>query len=132
MISLDKFAGGALVEKFNTAMNEVAENIYDPNTNIDVKRKLIIEITLKCTDEDRNLVGVEIATKTKLAPLKGSTTKILIDKDHLNGNILATEFKSQIFGQNYFVVDEVTGEVIPAHQEAKVAGELPKGLEVLK
>ena len=121
MISLDKFAGGALVEKFNTAMIEVAENIYDPNTNIDVKRKLIIEITLKCADEDRNLVGVEIATKTKLAPLKGSTTKILIDKDHVNGNILVTEFKSQISGQNYFVVDEGTGEVIPAHQEAKAA-----------
>ena len=128
MISLDKFAGGALNEKFNKAMQEVAENIYDPNTNIDVKRKLTIDITFKCADQDRNLVGVEVLTKTKLAPLKESTTKILIDKDHVNGNILATEFKSQIPGQNYFVIDEESGEVLPATQELQ----LPKGMEVLK
>lgn len=133
MISLDKFAGGALLEKFNNAMLEVSENIYDPNTNVDVKRKLTIELVFKCADQDRNLVGVEISTKTKLAPLKESTTKILIDKDHVNGNILATEFKSQIPGQNYFVVDEETGEVIPATQTAAGnTGNMPEGLEVLK
>lgn len=129
MISLDKFASGALTEKVNKALDEVAENIYNPNTDVKAQRKIIIEISMKCADEERNLVGVEIKAKTKLAPLKSSTTKILIDKDHVNGNILATEFRTQIPGQNYFVVEESSGQILPAKQDAKKT--MPKGLEIL-
>lgn len=74
MINLEKFAGGALTEKFNIALKEVLENIADPNTSSTIKRKLIIDLTF-VTDEDRELSVVGISTKTKLAPKKRRSNK---------------------------------------------------------
>ena len=110
MINLEKFAGGALSEKFNIAFKEVLENIADVNTPHKAKRKLTIELEF-ITEEDRELSMVEIVAKTKLAPNKGISTKILIDRDG-KGGILASEYGKQIKGQKYMQVDEETGEIL--------------------
>jgi len=121
MIRLDSFAGGALEEKFNIALKEVLENIADPNTAHDTKRKLNIELTFQ-TDEDRELSTVIIETKTKLAQLMGVTTKIIIDRDG-RGGIIASEYGKQIKGQTYIRVDEETGEIIePSKDDVDMKG----------
>ena len=110
MINLEKFAGGALAEKFNVGLKEVLENIADPNTEAKKKRKLTVELTFN-PDEERELSLVDILVKTKLEPTKAVATKILIDKDG-QGGIIASEYNNQLRGQQYLKVDEDTGEIL--------------------
>lgn len=110
MINLEKFAGGALAEKFNMGLKEVLENIADPNTEAKKKRKLTIELTFN-PDEERELSLVDILVKTKLEPSKAVATKILIDKDG-KGGVIASEYNNQLKGQQYLKVDEDTGEIL--------------------
>lgn len=109
MIDLEKFAGGALTEKFNMGLREVLENISDLNTDAKKKRKMTVELTFS-PDEERELSMVDIIVKTKLAPNMPVATKLLIDKDG-NGGIIASEYGKQIKGQQYMKVDEETGDV---------------------
>ena len=118
MINLEKFADGALAEKFNIALKEVLENIADPNTPHKIKRKLTVDLTFE-TDEQRELSVVAIETKTKLANPKGVATKIIIDRDG-KGGIIASEYMSQIKGQQYLRVDEETGEVLDTNKDKNI------------
>lgn len=125
MLKLDKLAGGALQERFDQALKEVMENIADPNTDWKKKRKLTITLTFEAK-EDRDLTEVNIDTKTSLAPRRSVGTKIIIDRD-LNGEILGTEFKKQIPGQQAIKVDTETGEVIENKKD-----QLEPGLQLVK
>lgn len=125
MIDLEKFAGGALAEKFNIALKEVLENIADPNTAPKAKRKLTIELTFT-PDEERELSLVDIVVKTKLEPQKGVATKILIDKDG-NGGIIASEYNNQIKGQQYMKIDEESGKITNDSNEVDL-----KGIKLIK
>jgi len=127
MINLEKFASGALAEKFNMAYQEILENILDPNTEFNIKRKLTLELKFTLT-EDRELSIVDISTKTKLAPNTPTSTKILIDRDG-NGGIVASEYEKQYAGQRYMQVDEDTGELITNQEEKEVD---IKGIKLVK
>lgn len=118
MINLEKFADGALAEKFNIAFQDVLENIADPNTPHNIKRKLTVELEF-VVDESRDLSVVGISTKTKLANPKVTATKIIIDRDG-KGGIIASEYGKQIKGQQYLRVDEDTGEVLDPNRDKKV------------
>lgn len=109
-IDLNDFAEGAMKEKFNQEFKKVLENIKDPNTKSEAKRKLIVELTFE-TDEDRELSTVTVTTKTKLADRVGIPTRVIIDRDG-NGNIIASELKKQVKGQQHMVIDKETGEII--------------------
>lgn len=124
MINLEKFAGGALSEKFNLALREVLENIADPNTKYDTKRKLTVELTF-VPSEDRELSIVGIDTKTKLAATKSVATKILIDRDG-QGGIIASEYNNQLKGQQYLHVDEESGEILSPNELEKAGIKLVK------
>lgn len=118
MINLESFADGALAEKVNMALKEVLENIKDPNTDYKAKRKLTIDLIFT-SGEDRELTEVDIATKTKLAPSKPVSTRIIIGKDG-KGGVLASEFKKQVPGQSVMRVDESTGEIITTAEEKEI------------
>ena len=83
-MDLNKLADGAFLEKVNTALKEVLDNIKDPNTEWKVKRKL--------------------------APTKDLKTKLVIDVNS-EGEVIASEFKKQVPGQSYMKIDEETGEI---------------------
>lgn len=51
-ISLDSLGGGALIERVNLAMDQIARNIMDPNTDPEKARKITITLTFK-TDKSR-------------------------------------------------------------------------------
>ena len=120
IINLETLAEGGLTEKVNMALQDVLNNIADPNTDYKVKRKLTVDITF-VSQEDRELALLDIQTKTKLAPPKSIGTKIVIGTDG-KGGIMASEFKNQIPGQSTMRVDEETGEVTTTAEE-KVAEE---------
>ncbi|AAO36636.1 replication terminator (endogenous virus) [Clostridium phage phiCTC2B] len=124
MINLETFANGALAERMDQALKEVLENIADPNTDYKTKRKLTLEMKF-ITGEDRELTEVEIIAKTKLAPKSSVSTKIIIDRT-LEGEVLGTEFKKQLPGQQVLKVDSETGEVLEENKEDL------SGLQVIK
>ncbi|WP_130807664.1 replication terminator protein [Senegalia massiliensis] len=119
-INLEKFAGGALAEKFNVGLKEVLENIADPNTDPVKKRKMTVELEFK-SDEDRELSMVNIIVKTKLVPKIGVATKIIIDKDG-KGGIVASEYQNQVKGQRYMRVNEETGEILKDDEAVDIEG----------
>ena len=125
IIKLDNLAGGAFNERVNQGIREVLENIADPNTDFKVKRKLDIELVF-ITDEEREMTQVEIKTKTKLAPKVSVGTKFIIDRQ-MDGEIIGTEYKKQIPGQQAIKVNAETGEVI----ENKIE-KLEPGLQLVK
>ena len=65
MITLEKFAGGVLKEKFNTELQKVLDNIADPNTDFKKTRKISLEIVFKA-NEDRDLAEVDIKSKATI------------------------------------------------------------------
>lgn len=115
MINLENFADGALAEKVNMALKEVLSNITDPNTDFKLKRKLTLDMTFQA-GEDRELAMIDIIAKTKLAPAKALSSKIIIGTDG-KGGILASEYKKQLPGQSTMRVDEETGEVLTTGEE---------------
>ena len=65
IINLETLAEGGLTEKVNMALQDVLNNIADPNTDYKVKRKLTIDITF-VSQEDRELALLDIQTKTQI------------------------------------------------------------------
>ena len=123
-ISLDKFAGGALAERVNDAIQQVLENIKDPNTDFKEKRKVTVDITFS-SDEEREMSQVIVLAKTKLAPKAPVKSVILIDRD-LNGEVLGTEFRKQIPGQQVIVVDNEADAIQEPEEK------LETGLQLVK
>lgn len=130
MINLQTFAGGALAERMNQAIQEVLENISDPNTDWKPKRKLTMELKFE-TKEDRELTEVSITAKTKLAPRSTVSTKIIIDRN-LEGDVLGTEFKKQIPGQTSMKVNPETGEVTTTGENKESTDDSVEGLQIIK
>lgn len=114
-IDFEKLAGGAFAERTRQAIEQVMDNIADPNTEWKPKRKVTVDLTFT-TDELREIIELDVVAKPKLATKKGIHTKILSDKD-LNGEILASEYKKQIPGQQAIKVDTETGEVLEEKKE---------------
>ena len=127
MINLDNFANGAFAERVNEGLQQVLENLADPNTEWKPKRKLNIELTFE-TSEDRELTEVNIVVKPKLIPKSIVSTRMMIDRT-LEGEILGTEFKKQLPGQTVIKVDSETGEVI---QEETIENVDITGLQIVK
>lgn len=125
-INLETLAGGAFAERARQAIKEVMDNIADPNTPWKNKRKATLELTF-ATMEDREIIECDVIAKVKLAPRLSVHTKFLLDKD-MDGEIIASEFKNQVPGQQVMKVDSDTGEII----EDKVNSSNLEGLKVVK
>jgi len=126
-VNLEEFAGGALQEKFDDAMDKVLDNLMDPNTPWKNKRKISVEITFE-QNEDRDDTSVNVSVVSKLAPVKPIATRMSIGRNLATGEVFAEEYGNQIKGQMSFadleqkqspntvigkdVVDTATGEVI--------------------
>lgn len=123
-INLETFCGGALSEQMNRALQEVARNIQDPNTDAEKVRRLTITLTFR-PSEDRSLVKTEIQSKTALAPAAPIKTTIVTGKDLRTGAVEVAEYAKQVPGQMVMgedgkTFDPMTGEIAdPAEKERK-------------
>jgi hypothetical protein len=108
-LSFSTLAGGGVEEKLQYALDEVAANIADPNTDAKKTRKVTLTLTMK-PNEQRTIANLDVDVKTSLAqPIPISTT-LMIDRDE-KGKIVAAEIP---YGKdpNQGVIDYETGEVI--------------------
>ena len=122
-INLETFANGAFSAQVNRAIEEVAKNVQDPNTDAMASRKITVTIGFK-PNQERNFVATGVQTKTTLAPALGAVTAISMGKDIKSGEVEAVEIGSQVPGQMSFaqetqpvaidgqIVDPSTGEII--------------------
>lgn len=96
-LELDSLAGGAVKERFNDGLQEVLDNIIDPNTDAKKSRKIALTITIKPKDE-RDFALIDFDVKTTLAQPKSIGSSIIIDRDN-SGKAVAAEVNKTIPGQ---------------------------------
>ena len=96
--NLQEIAGGALREKANQALQQVLNNMQNPNTPWKNKRAVTIKMTFT-QNEDRDDSTCEISVDTKLAPVKPVETKFSLGKNLKTGEVEAVEYGPGIKGQ---------------------------------
>ena len=97
-VNLKEFAGGAMQEKFDLAMEQVLANMLDPNTPWKNKREINIKISFE-QNEDRDDTHVEVSVVPKLAAVKSIGTRMAIEKNIKTGETYAEEYGNQVRGQ---------------------------------
>lgn len=133
-ISLDSLGGGALTERVNLAMDQVARNIMDPNTDPEKARKITITLTFKA-DKSRRHVKTALGTNISLAPPVADETMLLVGQDVKTGRIEMNEYGNKqspmrVVGEAYAVpaeeippmskpFDSETGEITAPEQNQK-------------
>ena len=104
---LSAVAEGGLQEKLDRALDQVTENIMDPNTDQTKKRKITISLVFE-PSKSGDAVDVDIQTKISLVPETGVGTTMLIGRDG-KGKAVVNELKSGTPGQTF--IDPDDGEV---------------------
>lgn len=99
-LTLASICGGAVQEKVDRALEKVAKNILDPNTEPAKKRTITLKITMMPDDNDREDVAVNAEVSYTLAPETGVQTQFYVNKDLHNGSVSIMEHKKgEIRGQ---------------------------------
>lgn len=114
-VDLKEVAGGALQEKAQRALEDVFENMQDPNTPWKNKREVVIKMKFT-QNEDRDDATCEISVEkveTKFALGKNLETGEVVAEEYgpgIRGQISLDEYqKEQVDGKT---VDMETGEII--------------------
>lgn len=103
---IEDFAGGAVGERIGIAIQQVYENIANPNMEADKARKLTIELTFKPSKTDRRDVDVTAIVKTSLQPQRAISSRMIVESDG-RGNILGAEWSREAMrGQMEISVEE--------------------------
>lgn len=79
IVDLQTLEGGAVMERFNIALQEVLKNINDPNTEPIKARSITLKFTIK-PDENREVCTVNISSDVKLAPVSPLNTHMFVGK----------------------------------------------------
>lgn len=114
-LSFATLAGGGVEEKLQYALDEVAANIADPNTDAKKARKITMTLTLK-PNENRMVAEMNIEVKTGLVPPAGISTTLLIDRDEKG-----RAFAAEMYGKdpNQQVINYENGEVIDLRKRSE-------------
>ena len=83
-LTLATICGGAVQEKVDRALEKVAKNILDPNTDPGKKRTITLKITMKPDENDNEDVEVSADVTYTLAPetgeiIESSQTNTVLD-----------------------------------------------------
>ncbi len=88
IVSLETLRDGAVSERFNIALQEVLDNILDPNTEPEKARTITLKFSIK-PNKDRDFCAVSISSDVKLAPISSLGTEFFIGKQ--DGKLVACE-----------------------------------------
>lgn len=87
-LTLVTLKGGALVELFDRALEQVLKNINDPNTDAEATRKIKMEVSFKA-NEDREQCAVILKCTPVLAGIKPVGTIAYLGR--IKGEFVAVE-----------------------------------------
>lgn len=133
-LTLATICGGAVQEKVDRALEKVANNILDPNTDPGKKRTITLKITMKPDEKDNEDVEVNADVTYSLAPEVGVQTRFYVNKDLIHDRVTVMEHKKgEIKGQLDFSdlegneyqniqpdIDLKTGEVVEEESEKSI------------
>lgn len=95
--SLSELMDGGVEERFNQALDQVWDNIYDPNTKPDAPREIVMKVKIKAS-ERRDSASFSVDVIPKLAPPVSLSQTVMLSLGS-DGSIVATERTNQIPGQ---------------------------------
>ena len=95
--SILRMAGGAIEEKVDYEVSRVIDNIIDPNTKPDAKRKITVTLEFQ-PDAERKHISLFVSAKSTLVPTAPAATAMIITADG-NGEMVVAELTPQIPGQ---------------------------------
>lgn len=95
--SILRMAQGAIEEKVDYEVSRVIDNILDPNTKPDAKRKITITLEF-LPDAERKHIALAASAKSALVPTAAVATSMIITSDG-NGEMVIAEMVPQIPGQ---------------------------------
>lgn len=95
--SILRMAAGAIEERVDAEVSRVVENVLDPNTKPDAKRKITLTLEF-LPDPEREHITVNVTTKTVLCPANPVRTSMFITADG-DGKMVIAEAVPQIPGQ---------------------------------
>lgn len=87
LVSLQTLGAGAVEEKFKAELEAVLDNIRDPNTEAEGKRKIILEFVFT-PDAAREVVRTAITARSVFAATKPTSEIMFIGRQ--NGETVAT------------------------------------------
>lgn len=79
-VDLSTIGSGEVSDSFQSAIDQVVNNIIDINTKAEDLRSIIIDIKFK-PDKERTVIMCAVQTKTKLASHKPIGTYLVVDKN---------------------------------------------------
>lgn len=94
-INIGNVCGGAMVEAFALKLQELLDNIMDPNTEARKKRELHLVLRLTPKD-DRVQIDSEFECTTKLAGLIPTQSRMYIGRDEMGSLYALTEDPRQM------------------------------------
>ena len=97
-MNLANIGGGAVPEMFDHALQQVLENIADPNKRSDQKREIVMKFTWK-PDDEREVSDLTVSIDVKLAGQEAFRTQAFIGKE--NGKMVAAEINPRQMGISF-------------------------------
>ena len=79
-VSLATVGGGAAIERFDIALQQVINNILDVNTDARKERSVTLKVTFRPT-ENRDMGAVSVDVVPKLAPVSAFKTQVFLGTD---------------------------------------------------
>ena len=95
--SLDDLMDGGVRERFKTELDKVWNNVYDPNTDPEKTREIILRVKIT-PNQQRDSANFRVDVTSKLAPMESLQQTVLLSLTG-SGQIIATERTAQIPGQ---------------------------------
>lgn len=79
-LTMETLCGGGVIESLHHEIQNVLNNVADPNTEAKKVREVRLLIKVK-PNEHRNMADITVQASSKLIPAAPLETSILIDKD---------------------------------------------------
>ena len=95
--SLSELMDGGVEERFNHALDEVWDNVFDPNTKPDAPREIVMKVKIKAS-MNRDSARFDVDIVPKLAPPVPLSQTVMLSLGG-DGSIVATERTNQVPGQ---------------------------------
>ena len=94
-LSLSNLREGAAIEQFDHCLQQVLDNIQDPNTDAEGVREINLKVKFK-PDKERALGEVTVQASSKLAPVKALLSRVFLGMDY-RGKGMAREAQIPLF-----------------------------------
>ncbi len=79
-VTIENLAGGAALEQVNHVLGKAWENVFDPNTDPEAKRKVVLEVEIEPT-ENRDSAAITFKVKANLPGPVGVTSLVFMAED---------------------------------------------------